>query len=199
WWALTPFVEQDNSFKALPHDGGSLAAFSDGSTWWMGTSTGPVADFDKKRVIVRDLKPKIWRCPASNLPETQTESSPSGNWKFQWSSYVALAGSSKHPSTDKTLPPGSSQQSAGRAFPCAVARKFADVTDGLSNTYIIGEQSAFLRGNKENRTAATTSGPTMGIKNARLPKGNGTWSATGVDDGNGIDTDCRCFNLTTVR
>jgi prepilin-type N-terminal cleavage/methylation domain-containing protein len=198
WWTMAEFVEQGAAYKALPQ---GTAAFSQGSTWWMGTSTTPVADFDKKRVIVRDLKPKIYRCPSSNLPETLTESTPSGNWQFPWASYVALAGSSNHPSTDRTLPPGSSHWSGGGAFPGAKARKFGEVTDGLSNTYVIGEQSAYLLGNTQNRTAMPASGPTMGAKNSRIPTGNGTCSASSPPahtTGNG-DTDCRCFNLTTVR
>src|SRR5439155_20145384 len=56
WWALTEFIEQGNSYKALP---AGTAAFSQGSTWWMGTGTTPTADFDKKRFIVRDLLPNI--------------------------------------------------------------------------------------------------------------------------------------------
>jgi hypothetical protein len=196
WWTITEYVEQGNSFRAVPH---GTAAFSQGSTWWMGTGTTPVSEFDKKRVVVRDLKPKIYRCPSTNLPETLTQGSPSGNWLFQWASYVPLAGSSIHPSADRTLPPGSSHWSGGGAFPGGTARKFGDVTDGLSNTYVIGEQSAFLRGNTQNRTAMPASGPTMGSKNSRIPAGNGTCSRTGTHTTGNDDTDCRCFNLTTVR
>lgn len=134
WWTLSEFVEQGNSFKALPHDATGGVVFSSGSTWWMGTGTTPVADFDRKRVIVRDLKPKIWRCPSSNLPETQSEAPGGVTWSFQWSSYTALAGGSNHPSTDGTLPTGASLHSGGGAFPGARARKFGDFTDGLSNT-----------------------------------------------------------------
>jgi prepilin-type N-terminal cleavage/methylation domain-containing protein len=194
WWTLTEFVEQGNSFRALPQGTG---AFSQGSTWWMGTATG--APYDPKRVIVRDLRPKIYRCPSSNLPETLTQGSPTGDWQFQWASYVALAGSSNHPSADRTVPPGSSHWSGGGAFPGGRARKFGDMTDGLSNTYVVGEQSAYLRGNTQNRTAMPASGPTMGLKNSRVPSGNGTCSATGSHTTGNGDTDCRCFNLTTVR
>jgi prepilin-type N-terminal cleavage/methylation domain-containing protein len=197
WWILTEYIEQGNSYKALPQGTG---AFSQGSTWWMGTGTTP-AQYDLKRAIVRDLKPKIYRCPSSNLPETQTNTPASTGvaTQYQWASYVALAGSSNHPSTDRTQPPGSSHWSGGGAFPGGKARKFGDVTDGLSNTYVIGEQSAFLRGNTHNRTAMPDSGPTMGSKNSRVPTGNGTCSRSGTHTTGNDDTDCRCFNLTTVR
>jgi prepilin-type N-terminal cleavage/methylation domain-containing protein len=197
WWTMAEFVEQGTSYKALPQ---GTAAFSQGSTWWMGTATTPAA-FDKKRLIVRDFRPKIYRCPSSPLPETQTNTPASTGVpaEYQWASYVALAGSSNHPSTDRVLPPGSSHWSGGGAFPGAQARKFADVSDGLSNTYVIGEQSAYLQGNTQNRTAMPDSGPTMGSKNSRVPHGDGTCSATGVHTTGNDDTDCRCFNLTTVR
>jgi prepilin-type N-terminal cleavage/methylation domain-containing protein len=198
WWALTEFIEQGNSFKAIPP---GTAAFSQGSTWWMGTGTTPTADFDKKRFVIRDFLPKIYRCPSSSLPDFQTNTPASTGvpTNYQWSSYVALAGSSNSPTTDKTTPPGSSFWSAGGAFPGAVARKFADVADGLSNTYVVGEQSAFLAGNTQNRTAVPDSGPTMGLKNSRIPNGNGTCSSTGMHTTDNNDTDCRCFDLTTVR
>jgi prepilin-type processing-associated H-X9-DG protein len=73
------------------------------------------------------------------------------------------------------------------------------VSDGLSNTYLIGEQSAYLRGNFQNRTAMPDSGPTMGVKTSRIPNGNGTCSSTGVHTTGNGDTDCRCFNHTSVR
>ena len=199
WWALTEYIEQGNTYKALPQNG--TAPFSQGSTWWMGTATAPTADYDLKRFVVRDLLPKIYRCPSSNLPEKQTNTPASTGvaTQYQWASYVALAGSTNHPSTDKTLPPGSSHWSGGGAFPGGKAKKFGDVSDGLSNTYFIGEQSAFLTGNTQNRTAMPDSGPTMGAKNSRVPNGNGTCSATGTHTTGNDDTDCRCFNHTTVR
>jgi prepilin-type N-terminal cleavage/methylation domain-containing protein/prepilin-type processing-associated H-X9-DG protein len=199
WWVTAEFVEQGNSYNALPQNG--TAAFSQGSSWWMGTATAPTAEMDQKRAVVRDLRPKIWRCPSSNLPPTQTVTvaATGGRWEFQWGSYVALAGSSNHRTTDRTLPTGSAHHSAGGTFPGARARAIASITDGLSNTVMIAEQSAYLRGNTQNRTAVVDSGLTMGAKSSRVPSGDGTWSATGAHDQNGIDTDCRCFNVTTVR
>src|SRR5688572_28046909 len=38
WWTITEYVEQGNSYRALPQGTG---AFSQGSTWWMGTATTP--------------------------------------------------------------------------------------------------------------------------------------------------------------
>jgi prepilin-type N-terminal cleavage/methylation domain-containing protein len=197
WWVTSEYIEQGAAYESIPQNG--TAAFSQGSTWWMGTSTTPVADFDRKRAICSAWRPKIWRCPSSSLPELQTENSPSGQWQFLWGSYVVLAGSSNHSSTDRTTPTGSAHHSSGGAFSGSEGRTMSTIIDGTSNTFIVGEQSAYLKGNTQNRTAMPPSGPTMGVKNSRAPKGNGTWSVTGAHDANGIDTDCRCFNLTTVR
>jgi prepilin-type N-terminal cleavage/methylation domain-containing protein/prepilin-type processing-associated H-X9-DG protein len=197
WWLTMPYIEQDAGYNAVPTEG---AAFSAGSTWWMGTATTPAAEFDKKRALCQQLRPKIWRCP-SNLPLTQhlTVASTGSQWDFQWASYVALAGSTNHRTTDRTSPSGTAFHSAGGAFPGNLALRLTEFTDGLSNTIVVGEQSAYLQGNTLNRTAMPDSGPSMGLKNARLPNGNGTWSVTGAHDANGVNTDGRCFDLTTVR
>jgi prepilin-type processing-associated H-X9-DG protein len=194
-----PYIEMDTGYNAVPAGTG---AFSVTSTWWMGTSTTPTAEFDKKRALLQQLRPKIWRCPSSPLPETQTETvAATGGtpWQFAWTSYAALAGSTNHRTTDHTSPSGTAYHSAGGVFPGNTAIKFGQISDGLSNTLVVGEQSAYLVGNTQNRTATPPSGPWMGLKNARLPNGNGTWSVTGMHDANGINTDGRCFNLTTVR
>jgi prepilin-type N-terminal cleavage/methylation domain-containing protein/prepilin-type processing-associated H-X9-DG protein len=198
WWLSMPFIEQDAGYNAVPEGTG---AFSVSSTWWMGTATTPVEEFDRKRALCQQLRPKIWRCPSSNLPEVQdlTVATTGSHWQFFWASYVALAGSTNHRTTDHISPSGTAYHSAGGAFPGNQAIRFGDITDGLSNTVVVGEQSAHLLGNTQNRTAMPDSGPWMGVKNARLPNGDGTWSATGMHDANGVNTDGRCFNLATIR
>ncbi len=199
WWLSMQYIEQDAGFNAIP---AGTAAFSTGSTWWMGTATTPEAEFDRKRALCQLLRPKIWRCPSSNLPQTQplTVATTGSQWEFQWASYVALAGSTNHRTTDRTSPSGTAYHSSGGAFPGSLAVKLGDFSDGLSNTVVVGEQSAYLQGNTQNRTAMPNSGPWMGTKNSRLPNGNGTWSTTGMHDASGTnDTDGRCFNVTTVR
>jgi len=39
----------------------------------------------------------------------------------------------------------------------------------------------------------------MGVKNARLPNGDGTWSSTGSHDANTLQADMRSYAMTTIR
>jgi prepilin-type N-terminal cleavage/methylation domain-containing protein/prepilin-type processing-associated H-X9-DG protein len=199
WWTILPQIEQDNSFKDIM---GRTGVDGPTSTWWMGTGTGPVATFDMKRTVVGRTRPKIYRCPSSNLPEERTAVPAGVSWPFQWGSYVLLAGSSNHSSRDTVHPAGvypGAIHSSGGAFPGVTVIKIGSFTDGLSNTIVVGEQSAFLQGRTDNRTAMPDSGWSMGVKNIRVPNGNSTWSASGTHNANVLNSDCRCFNLTTVR
>jgi prepilin-type N-terminal cleavage/methylation domain-containing protein/prepilin-type processing-associated H-X9-DG protein len=199
WWTSLPYIEGNAAYAALPQGTG---AFSTTSTWWMGTGTTPVADYNRKRQLCQDARMKIWRCPSSNLPDlTPTLTAGGGTWQFQWTSYVPLAGSSNHRSTDRTSPGGTAWHSSGGAFPGSRPQRFGAFTDGLSNTLVVAEQSAYpIPGNTQNRTAIGDSGPWMGVKNSRLANGNGTWSSTGSHSASGtVDADGRCYSLTTVR
>jgi hypothetical protein len=65
---------------------------------------------------------------------------------------------------------------------------------------MLGEQSNWVAGQRNTfRTAFSASGPWMGIKNWRLPNGNGTWSVTGTHTASPSDTDMRSFAMTTLR
>ncbi|MCA9085874.1 MAG: DUF1559 domain-containing protein [Planctomycetaceae bacterium] len=136
------------------------------------------------------------RCPSSPLPEFRTVQGTSQ----VVISYVPIAGSNIHGSTD-TLGPAGGHHSAGGLFPGNSRFGFRDITDGSSNVMIISEQAGYLTGqNKsQNRTAVPDSGAWMGNKNPRLPNGDGTWSASGSHAGNPEVNDMRCYNTTTIR
>ena len=65
---------------------------------------------------------------------------------------------------------------------------------------MVGEQSNWVAGQKNNfRTAFEPSGPWMGVKNTRIPNGDGTWSVTGSHDANTLGADMRSYAMTTIR
>jgi hypothetical protein len=81
-----------------------------------------------------------------------------------------------------------------------IARRFGEVTDGTSNTMMLSEQSNWVANQKNIfRTAFEPSGPWMGIKNSRIPAGDGTWSVTGAHDTGATNTDMRSYAMTTIR
>jgi len=137
--------------------------------------------------LVNKLKLKIYRCPSSALPEFYTTSYNAGSIQM-FTSYTGIAGSNL---------PGSSFYSGtygfasgdGPLYANSVA-KMASLTDGTSNTFMIGEQSDHMR-DANNRPipgtykAITSQGPhgwTMGVGNANV----------------GIAYLDRHFNCTTV-
>jgi prepilin-type N-terminal cleavage/methylation domain-containing protein/prepilin-type processing-associated H-X9-DG protein len=196
WAQSMTYIEQDNTLRAATAAAAGNAQVE--AQWWMGWLSFP-AEMDAKRTVLQEARTKIWRCPSSNLPETQDLLVGSRTWQFAWSTYAGVAGSTNHRSTDRLSPSGTAWASAGGAFPGNIKVPLAAFTDGLSNTIVVVEQSAYLRGNTQNRTAIPPSGPWMGAKMTRIPNGDGTWSRTGAHDANFNDTDGRCYNTTTVR
>lgn len=183
---MLPFLDQGPAYEQL-----STVGFGNQTGYWLGSTSANSATV---RNILRDVRPQVYRCPSSPLSETLTvQSTP-----VMRSSYAMISGSNNHPSTDSTGVTGGAHRSAGGLFPGNRSVKFRDVTDGLTNTIAIGEQSNNLRSNSDNRTSVPSSGPWMGSKNVRIPNGDGTWSSSG-SHGSGSSEDTRCWNETTIR
>lgn len=162
--------------------------------YWLGSTNTYTATI---RSILNGVKLPVYRCPSSPMQETRAESGAD----IMVPSYVLIAGSDVHPSTDRTGWSNGSYCSGGGVFPPGnKVIKFASVSDGTSNTLAISEQSAWIKGFKNDwRFAFATSGPWMGMKNPRTPTGDGTFSSTGTHEPNSATTDMRSWAITTVR
>lgn len=188
WVKILPFIDQAPLFN-------QVAAFDMGSgtQYWLGSGNANTVNL--LRPIAGRTRLEVLRCPSSDLPKTQTAGSVN-----QWITYTMISGSVDHSSKDAAgSAPNGGIYSAGGCFSGNMRVTFAHITDGSSNTMMIGEQSAFLVKNEDNRTAIPGSGMWMGTKNPRLPNGDGTWSSTGAHNAGTSTTDMRCYNITTVR
>ena len=172
-----------------------LAAVGMGNqvSWWMGSSNA--THTPKIRAALDGYLVNTYRCPSSQFPKFRDIAGA----RMMVPGYVMIAGSNLHETTDRRGQNGG-HCSAGGMFPGSVARRFAECTDGTSNTFMLCEQSNWVANQKNSfRTAFETSGPWMGVKNNRLPAGDGTWSSTGAHDANTLLADMRSYAMTTLR
>ena len=187
---LLPYADQGPLYNQIS----GIGFGKDEVNYWLGFPGDPETD-QLRQILSKAGTIAYLRCPSSVLPQTQIVRGTSQ----MWGSYVLISGSAQHRTADATSPAGGAVQSAGGIFIGNRPVRIAYITDGTSNTMMLGEQSAYLRTNNQNRTATPTSGPWMGIKNPRLPNGNGTWSDNGASSPQPPSRDCRCYNITTIR
>ena len=188
WFRVLPYIEKSPLY-------GKLGVFDSlvGAQMWMGDTSAGTAVI---RDILRDLVMPEWRCPSSNLPMFQQEI----GYNFLVPCYVGIGGSSAHRTTDQNGLSGS-YCSAGGVFVGNRPIKIGEITDGTSNTMMVGENSAIPPNfnGSEYRIGTSRSGAWTGNKNPREPNGNGTWSSTGAHDAGNATTDMRSYNVSTVR
>ncbi|MEA1950836.1 MAG: DUF1559 domain-containing protein [Planctomycetota bacterium] len=162
WWPrIFPFVEQDVIFAEY-----------DFNANWIVTSP-------RNQGLVGDMVFHFMQCPSSNLPRL----APFSGFSIQDPMYVGIAGAVDHPSTVPAGHQGSiGDVSAGGVLLYKDHVGIRDISDGTSNTMMVGEQSDWCR---------DAAGTTI---NCRSDCGHGF--TTGARD---LAWDQRTFNLTTVR
>jgi prepilin-type processing-associated H-X9-DG protein len=84
-------------------------------------------------VTARTTSMKIFRCPSDPLATDTFTISGAGSWDLAWGSYVACNGNDGV--DDFTTPPHTGAFIRGQR-----GYKMTDITDGLSNTFFVGER-----------------------------------------------------------
>jgi len=182
WVHILPQLEQGNLYNKL--------YFSSSAFYPAGTGTEQLANSTALHGVV----PAYMQCPSSALPATTNVtngSAPGGSVAMVEPSYVVIGGADNHPTTDPNAAHG--PVGAGGVLMNQGSGSFRDMTDGSSNTIMIGEQSGWIMDGATQRDtrASHTMGGWMGysLTNPVRPRGPGSMPG-GTSD--------RCWNYTTV-
>jgi hypothetical protein len=186
WWVLTlPFVERNNEF--------SRSSFIN-QTWWFG-DTDPTRTANK--TIYFRLNFSVMECPSSDLPE-YSDNTVSNDIGFKEPSYTCILGANTHPTTD-TLARNEPISDGGVIVLLGEVRH-AMITDGTSNTVMVGEQSDWgnQNGTRIDIRSSDGRGAFMGTSHVVKPTGPGSMGSP-LPVGCGIANCQRCYNTTTIN
>ncbi len=173
---ILPHIEQDNIYRQWLFNGNS------GYT--------NVTNLN----LTNNMTIKSYRCPSSPLPEIQTQLANGNGSTRMFASYVGVAGSTIEPTiqTNVSCCNGSGNiNAAGGILFNHSAVTMVSITDGTSNTILIGEQSDHLR--DANNT------PIPGGFGAITSAGPHGWAMGSGSTAVGTAYTERTFNCTTVR
>ncbi len=152
--------------------------------------------------LVRNLWISTLRCPSSQVPEFIQQSGYSPATPLMMTSYTGIAGSSISSASGGVFTnlgccngPGGQHSNNGILFAGSKVG-LEKITDGTSNTWLIGEQSDHLRDVAGNPLTVNWHG---GLAHSSGPHGWTMGAAHPLNGGFGAGSDGRHFNCTTVR
>jgi len=187
WFQLLPNLEQGPMYSNCLNPSAGGAVMQDGFGYNLGSTVG---------TLLQGFQPGILLCPSSPLPKGNSQSydypgsSPVYYPGVVMPTYAGISGSDDYGQISGQYGVASS---GGALYPNS-AVSITSMTDGTSQTIVVGEQSAFAKdpatGDRYDIRSAGGFAGFMGVGLAGYPKGpnSAAWSG-----------DNRTFNLTTIR
>lgn len=178
---LLSFIEQDNLRNRW--------IFS-GQSGWQNTNNN---------TLIKGVTIPIYRCPSTILPDFNPYTvvlPPSGGSGIMYTTYVAIGGGATDPGV-KTF--GTNRVSDKGILYQQSRVRFADITDGTSNTIMVGEQGNHLRdANNQIITGGTFGGASRIAVTSAGPDGWIQGTPQNIPGGNVGNNDV-VYNTATVR
>ena len=169
---ILPYIEQDNIFRQWQFN--SIAG--------TGSGFSNVANMN----LVNRLTIKTYRCPSSTIPEFYLASSNAGSIQMM-TSYTGVGGAS----IDIPIGAFNGIVSGGGILFANSQVRMVGITDGTSNTIMVGEQSDHLR--------ELNNQPITGPSTAITSQGPHGWTMGIASGGVGATAGDRHFNCSTTR
>ena len=196
WWVyILPMVEQGAVFDRTAF----LAQGGINATFWF-NDAGAV-----NKAAYHGVSFQVMRCPASTLPfwNKINEESGATGYKGYEPTYTCILGSDRHPSADTSASLGAISDGGVIVLRPSIQEgtTVARITDGTSNTIMVGEQSDWS--NPLDPTpvyadirSSDSRGAFMGFSHLLQPRGPG--SLSGCQMSPPANNCMRCYNATTL-
>ncbi len=195
WWVyILPHVEQNNVYRRTTF----VNQPGVNQTFWF-ADTGAV-----NKAVYEGVVFPYMRCPSSSLPEWNFINT--AQYRAYEPNYTAILGSDRHPSADTTARNGA--VSDGGVLVLRVnpeqALRITAITDGTSNTIMVGEQSDSANPPQTDPIyndirSSDSRGAFMGTSHTTQPKGPGSLvGCMGNGTVNRGNNCMRCYNTTTI-
>ncbi|VTT98076.1 Uncharacterized protein OS=Blastopirellula marina DSM 3645 GN=DSM3645_12976 PE=4 SV=1: N_methyl_2: SBP_bac_10 [Gemmataceae bacterium] len=178
WWIPTlPFLEQDAFYQKFDKTGKESGTQYRSTGWWKHPAFSEANGHNG--TLLSGYSFPMGKCPSSPFPAFVQNDA----FRIFVPDYTGVSGSSDHPSTFTSGTYGAGMVSAGGVLIPKKPVAITDVTDGTSNTIVVGEQSdmcSLADGTKADCRSSCRHGFAMSFPNS-------------------FPSDPRIFNLTTVR
>jgi prepilin-type processing-associated H-X9-DG protein len=205
WWVYTmPYVEQNNSYDKIVFPR---------QTFWFGGAGG-----HPNTLIWKNARFSYMECPSGVGARPRFSDAASGDVGYQRPFYTCILGAVPHP-TAMTQNPSqfNGPVSDGGVITLARGQRMSAVTDGTSNTIMIGEQSGKMYhnngsplpipgdSNNYDGRVDNNRGFHMGTSHVGYPEGDNTMDGPPTNPPGPIPKNCthpncaRCYNTTTIN